>query len=65
MVVVARKPGQSPPNVCNALPEVVKQLLNLGPKLGHPEDIEEGRDSTGEEEEGVHRDIVGNLDREL
>ena len=46
-------------------PDVVKQFLNLGPKLGHPEDVEEGRDSTGEEEEVVHRDIVGNLDRDL
>ena len=63
--VTARKTGEFPPNVGDALPDVVKQLLNLGPKLGHSEDVEEGRDSTGEEEEGVHRDIVWNLDREL
>ena len=58
MVVTART---FPPNVCYALPDAVKQFLNLGPKLGHPEDVEEGRDSTGEDEVDVMSDVVMKL----
>ena len=46
-------------------PDVVKQFLNLGPKLGHSEDVEERRNSTGENIEGVVVNIIRNLDREL
>ena len=65
LVVVARITAQFPPNVCNDLPDVVKQFLNLGPKLGHSEDVEEGRDSTGEDEVDVISDVVMKLDIEF
>ena len=65
LVVVARKAGQCPPNVGDALADVVKQFLNLGPKLGHSEDVEERGDSTGEDEVDVISDVVMKLDIEL
>ena len=65
-VIRTRKTGRNfLPNVCDALPDVINQFLNLGPKLGHPEDVEEGRDSTGEEIVDVAVDMLRNLDREL
>ena len=40
-------------------------LLDHPPELRHAENIEEGRDSTGEDIVDVEVDIVRNLDREL